>query len=315
MERRGAGARLRGRHRRDRCRTGRRRRDDETQDRQDMTTVTARSLSVALGIAFRGMTALLKNPARAIAPMAIPLFMFVAFTGALSAVGDTRGFDYYDYKAFEFVFVLYVGAVFTGVFTAFDIAHDYESGIGARLMLSVPRRIAIIAGYVIFALVRAVVVIAVVWAVALAFGMSVRGGASDVAALILLALLLNLATTLYGAGVALRLQTTGAGTLVFIPVFMLMFLTPVFAPRETLSGWLKPAADVNPLTFPMEAGRGFLAAEPVQVGAAFAAAGGLAIAFLIWAVRGMRKAEKGPGAEASRGRRRHAAATTRTATP
>ena len=97
--------------------------------------------------------------------------------------------------------------------------------------------------------------------------MDVRGGALDMAALFALALLLNLATTLYGTGIALRLQSRQAGLLVLIPVFMLIFLTPVFTPREDLSGWLKTAAGLNPITPPMEAGRGFLAGDPVSVGA------------------------------------------------
>ena len=74
---------------------------------------------------------------------------------------------------------------------------------------------------------------------------------------------------------------------------MVLFLTPVFAPRDQLSGWLETVADVNPLTAALEAGRGFLADDPVSVGLAFAAAGGLVIVFAVWAVLGMRKAEQG----------------------
>ena len=48
---------------------------------------------------------------------------------------------------------------------------------------------------------------------------------------------------------------------------------------------------MNPLTPAMEAGRGFLADDPVSVGLAFLVAGGLIIAFGVWAVLGMRKAE------------------------
>jgi ABC-2 type transport system permease protein len=128
----------------------------------------------------------------------------------------------------------------------------------------------------------------------------------EIAGLVVLALLLNLATTLWGAGVALRFQTVGSGVLILIPAFMVMFLSPVFVPRDRLSGWLDSAAGVNPFTPPLEAGRGLLAGEPVSVGVAFAAAGGLVIFFAAWAVRGMRKAERGPGAggtRRSRGRR------------
>lgn len=267
----------------------------------------ARSISVAQGVARQCARKLLKNPPKALPPMLLPLFFFAAFTGALSAVGDTKGFGYFDYTAFQFVSVLYMAAMFVGVFTAFDITADYESGMGHRLMLAAPRRMAIVAGYLIVALGRAVFAIAVVWAIALATGMPVRGGALEIAGLVALALLLNLATTLYGAGIALRFQSTASGVLILIPVFMALFLTPMFIPRDQLSGWLKAVAGLNPLTAAVEAGRGFLADDPVSVGLAFAAAGGLAIAFSVWAVRGMSKAEKGPGAGRSRRSRRRRA--------
>lgn len=226
-------------------------------------------------------------------PILVPLLFFAAFNGALSTVGGTKAFGYYDYTAFQFVFLLYMSSIFSGVFTAFDIAADFESGLGSRLMLAAPQRMAIVGGYLMVSFGRCLLAIAVVWAVALAVGMEVRGDALDVAALVLLALLVNLATTLFGAGVALRLRTVAADTIILLPVFLLLFLTPVFLPREQLSDLIKAVAGVNPLTAAMEAGRGFLADDPVSVGLAFAATGGLAILSAVWAVGGMRKAGRG----------------------
>jgi ABC-2 type transport system permease protein len=254
----------------------------------------ARSLSVARGVAQQGKRKLVKNPVKAVPPMLVPLFFFIAFTGALSAVGGTKGFGYYNYTAFEFVLVLYMGSMFAGIFTAFDIALDYQSGLGNRMMLAAPRRLAIISGYVIVAIGRAALVVAVFWLIAIVTGMPVRGDALEIAGLVALALLLNVATTLYGAGIALRFQTTASGVLILIPAFMVLFLSPVFIPREHLSGWLHTAAGVNPLTPLLEAGRGFLAGDPVSTGLAFAAAAGLVIVFSIWAALGMRSAEAGP---------------------
>ncbi len=253
----------------------------------------SRSVSVALGVASRGARGLVKSPPKTLSPMLAPLFFFAAFAGALSGIENNKSFEYYDYTAFVFVFILYMAAMFVGVFAAFDIAGDFETGLGRRLMSAAPRRMAIIAGYLILAIGRALLTIAVITGIVLATGMDVRGGALDMAALFALALLLNLAATLYGTGIALRLQSRQAGMLVLIPVFMLIFLTPVFTPREDLSGWLKTASGLNPITPPMEAGRGFLAGDPVRVGTAFACAGGLVVLFFIFASRGMRSAERG----------------------
>jgi ABC-2 type transport system permease protein len=266
----------------------------------------SRSVSVALAVSERNGRRVIKQPARVLPPILIPLLTFTAFTGALSAVANTKGFKYYDYTAFQFVFLLYMASILVGVFISFEIAHDFESGFGARLMVAAPKRLAIVAGYVVISLARCLLAIVVVWAVVLAVGMSVRGGPLELAGLTLLALLLNVATTLYGTGVALRMQSTAAGALVFIPVFMVLFLTPIFAPRSSLSGWLKTAAGVNPLTPTLEAGRGFLADDPVRVAAAFGSAVGLVLVFGVWAVLGMRKAERGPGRKRRRLRKRSA---------
>ena len=275
-----------------------------------------RSFSVASGVAARGARRLIGTPLAAVGQMVIPLFFFTAFTGALSPVGSTRGFGYYNFTAFEFVFVLFQGAIFAGVFAAVEIAADYSSGIGNRMMLAAPRHTAIIVGYLAVGLARAGLWIGVVWAIALAVGMPVRGDTLEITGLIALALLLNLATTLWGAGVALRLKNVGSGVLIMIPAFMVMFLSPVVVPRDHLSEWLKDAAGANPFTPPLEAGRGLLAGEPVRVATAFAAAGGLVIFFAAWAVRGMRRAEHGPReAPSRRAQRPRPGAPTRPAVP
>ena len=266
--------------------------------------MAGRSLSIARGVSQRSRRKMFKNPVGGLPPILIPLFMFAAFAGALSALGDTEGFDYYDFTAFQFVFVFLMASMLAGAFSAFEIAGDFESGIGHRLMLAAPQRMAIVGGYVIFAVARFVLGAVVVWGVALLAGMPVKGDPLDIAAFVAIGLLLSLAVTLYGAGIALRMQSLTAGTLILIPIFAFLFTTPVFVPRDELDGWLGTIADHNPLTPAMESGRGFLADDPVSVGLAFGVSGGLVVLFALFAVRGMVKAAKGPGAPRRRGPQR-----------
>jgi ABC-2 type transport system permease protein len=76
------------------------------------------------------------------------------------------------------------------------------------------------------------------------------------------------------------------------PIFIALFLAPVYVPRELLTGWLKTAAGLNPLTPLIEACRGLLVGNPVSVGLAFACAAGLAAALSVWALTGLRSAER-----------------------
>jgi ABC-2 type transport system permease protein len=249
-------------------------------------------MSVVRGVAALNLRSLVKGPARMLPPLLVPLFFFVAFKGALSGVGEAQGFGYYDFTAFEFVLILYMAAMFVGAFTSFDIVNAYEGGLGRRLMAGAPHRMAIIYGFLIVNVGRCLLGMALVWGVVLIWGMEVRGDVLDIAAILAIALLLNIATFLYGAGLALRIQSAGAGTLVLIPLIIVLFLTPIFTPREELSGVTEKAASVNPLTAALEAGRGFMADDPTSVGLAFGVCFGLVVLSAVWAVLGMRKAEQ-----------------------
>lgn len=259
-----------------------------------------RSVAVALGVAVHDARSLRKNPPMLLSPLLVPLFFFAAFAGALSAIARTRGFGYYDYTAFVFVFIVIQAGLFSGVFSALDVGRDYETGLAARLMVATPRRMAIVAGYALMACARAAIALAILWAVALATGMPVRGDVLDLVALNALALLLTLVGVFCGAGVALRFQSSASGVLVMIPTFVVLFLTPLFEQRQRLTGWLRIAADVNPLTAVLESGRGEMAGHATSVALAFGAAAGLLALSGAFALSGMRRAERGPGAPRGR---------------
>jgi ABC-2 type transport system permease protein len=82
-----------------------------------------------------------------------------------------------------------------------------------------------------------------------------------------------------------------AGPVMQMPVFLILFFAPVYVPLALLQGWIHAVATANPITRVLEAGRGFLAGSPTEVGAAFAVAIGLAVALSFWALRGLRSAE------------------------
>jgi ABC-2 type transport system permease protein len=249
-------------------------------------------LAVAHGVAWRTLHNVFTNPSLLIPSLIFPLFFFVAFAGGLSRVSNVPGFDFpLGYTAFQFVFVLLQSAAFGGVFTGFGIARDFESGFARRLLLAAPNRTGIILGYAAAALVRWLLTAAVVTVVALLAGMEVGGSRVDLVGLYTLALLLNIAAVLWAAGVAMRLRTMQAGPVMQMPVFLILFFAPVYVPLALLQGWIHAVATANPITRVLEAGRGFLAGSPTEVGVAFAVAIGLAVALSFWALRGLRSAE------------------------
>ncbi len=247
---------------------------------------------VALAVAWRSVHNFLSNPAFLLPAVVFPLFFFVAFAGGLSAIANTPGFDFPSgYTAFQFVFVLLQSAAFGGVFTGFAIARDFEIGFANRYLLAAANRNGIVAGYALAALTRAVVTWTVLTAIALVAGMEVGGAGVELFGLYGLAVLTNLAATLWAAGVAMRVRSIQGGPLMQFPVFLILFLAPVYVPLSLLSGWIHAVASVNPVTALLEAGRGFVSGEPVVVALAFAIAVTLPVLFGLWARGGLRRAE------------------------
>jgi ABC-2 type transport system permease protein len=252
-----------------------------------------RALSVAWGVSWRVLHNVFTNPSLLIPSLVFPLFFFTAFAGGLSRIRDVPGFHYPPgYTAFQFCFVLLQSAAFGGVFTGFGIARDFESGFARRLLLAAPHRTGIVAGYAFAALVRWLTTATFLTVVAFAVGMKVGGSGVDLPGLYALAVIVNVAAVLWACGVAMRLRTMQAGPAMQFPVFLVLFFAPVYVPLSLLRGWIHGVAVVNPLTRVLEAGRGFLAGTPTEVGAAFGVAIALVAVFSLWALRGLRSAER-----------------------
>ncbi len=246
---------------------------------------------VAWAVAGRQTYKYFTNPAF-LAPALFPLFFFVAFAGGLTRVGDIPGFNYAaGYIAFQYVWALLQAVTMGGAFTGFSIASDFENGFARRLMLAASNRYGIILGYTMASLVRAFMTGTLVTVLALVTGMPITGG-FDFFGLIALAILANIAATLFGAGIAMMLRTQQAGPVIRTPIFLILFLAPVFVPLNLLTGWIGTVARLNPFTAILDAARGFLAGDPQNVVPAFAISAALILVLSLWAVFGLRQAEK-----------------------
>ena len=256
----------------------------------------SRFRSAVLAIAWRNVHNFFTNPALLMPALLFPLFFFTAFAGGLSRVSEAPGFDYSaGYTAFQFGFVVLQASAFGGVFTGFGMARDFEQGFGRRLMLAATRREAILLGYLLAAATRALTIVSLLFVIALVTGMEVHGNGIDLFGLIGLALLVNAAGGLWAAGIALRFRSLQAGPLMQTPVFLVLFLAPVYVPRDLLKHWIETVASFNPLTAMVEGTRSLLAGKPEDIGLAFAVGAGMVVVFGVWALRGLRSAEAAGG--------------------
>ena len=251
-------------------------------------------LVTARWVALRNLRHAFTNPALLVPSILFPLVFLLAFAGGLSSLQDTPGFDFRSgYTSFQFVFILLQSAAFGGIFTGLGVAADFESKFARRLLLAAPGRGGILLGYVAAGFVRFGFTVAMVTAVGVIAGMEVDGTAPQFVALVALAMVANAAATLYSLGYCLRVQSVAAAPAMQTPIFILLFLAPVYVPLDALDGWIHAVASWNPLTALLEAGRGFISGVPDESGLAFGLAAALVALMAVWAVRGLRRAEAG----------------------
>ena len=230
---------------------------------------------MAGAIAWRSLHTYLRRPDLVIPSLIFPLVFLASFAGGLSALGSVPGFHFpAGYTAFQFVFVMLQAAMFSGLFTGFTLAFDFESGFARRLMLAAGDRRGIVLGYALVALTRATITLTFVTTVALVAGMRITGDGVDIFGLYGLAMLLVLVGYGWAAGVAFRFRTIQAGPLMQTPVFLILFLAPVYVPLGLLKGWIHAVASVNPATAFLDAGRGLISGVHDHTGLAFACAWG-----------------------------------------
>jgi ABC-type multidrug transport system permease subunit len=255
-----------------------------------MNASTAR---VALAIAWRSLHTYFRRPDLFVPSLIFPLVFLASFAGGLSALGKVPGFHFpAGYTAFQFVFVLCQASMFAGLFTGFSLAFDFESGFARRLMLAAEDRKGIAFGYALVALTRAALTLAVVSGAALLAGMQITGDGVDIFGLYGLAALLVLVGYGWAAGVAFRFRSIQAGPLMQTPVFLILFLAPVYVPLGLLKGWIHAVASINPATAFLEAGRGLISGVHDHTLLAFVCALGLIGLFGLWMLTGLRSAER-----------------------
>lgn len=249
------------------------------------------AISVVGVVIRRSLTHFVRNPAISVPYFAMPTLLFAFGGGGLSNLGNVPAFDFPSgYTTFYFTFIVLQGAAFTGATAGASIAADFETGFARRYLLSAPRRISVVVGYVFASLTLSLPLMVFLTIVGLLFGMHVDGSALEVVGVYAFAALVTLVASLWAAGFALRARVTQAQPAISMPLFLALMLSPAFAPRPLLGDWMQSIADYNPFTAILESARGLISGQPDGTLFAYAVAAALILAFSAWSVTGLRNA-------------------------
>jgi ABC-2 type transport system permease protein len=227
-------------------------------------------------LARRAILTTLRIPQAWFPSLFFPLALLAIFTGSFGdAPGQVPGFPpVRGFLDFAVAGSILQGVLIAGTSAGAAFAADMESGFFDRLVASPVSRWAILTGRLGASVVQGVLQGMLFLGIAVAFGARVDAGAAGIGVLVVYAALL--AAAIGGLGVLLALRS-GSGEAVqgtFPLFFVLLFFSSAFFPRETMSGWYKTVADVNPISHIVEGMR----AQVIAGGDARTTAVGLATA-------------------------------------
>ena len=219
------------------------------------------ALRHALLVARRNLLQVRGNPQLLIfliiQPVLFVLLFVYVFGGAIA--GSSR-----QYVQYVIPGIIVQTAVFATAITGIGLNEDLAKGIIDRFRSLPTARSAVLAGRILADAVRLTATVVVILTVGIVLGFRITTGPAAALGGVLLIIAFGMALSWVAAliGLSVRNPET-AQSAGFIWMFPLTFASSVFAPPETMPGWLQPFVEVNPITVVTDALRGLLLGGPV----------------------------------------------------
>jgi ABC-2 type transport system permease protein len=214
-------------------------------------------------MAARDLRALWRQPWYVAVTLVQPVIWLLLFGELFKGVADLPGFGGESYIEYLAPGIVIMSALFSSGWSGMATIEDIDRGVTDRLLVSPIRRSALIAGRVAQSAVVIVIQSVIMVGLALAVGASFPGGVLGVVVLIVLAALLGASFGALSNSLALvtRQEESLIGAVTFL-VLPLTFLSTALMRGDLLPGWMRTAADLNPVDWAIEAGRSATAASP-----------------------------------------------------
>lgn len=219
------------------------------------TTARSRQLSLrqTVAMAKRSTLEIARQPALIAPSMFFPIFFAVLSASSFSKTTSIPGFPKVEsFMQFTLASTVVQGVLFGSVTGAAALATDIENGFFDRLLLSPTTRTGILlgrlAGGALFGLFQSAFFLAVL----VPFHAPITAGLLGALVMILSGGIVALAISAIMSSVAIRTGSAEAVQGTFPLLFVLLFFSSAFFPRETMSGAYKRVADLNPISYLVE---------------------------------------------------------------
>lgn len=246
------------------------------------------TLSTTTTLAHRGLLKVRHDPQRLFDVVALPVVATVMFAGIFggAVAGDVDG-----YLPRLVPGVMAQVAITASIVTGVQLRDDIETGVLDRFRsLPIPR-IAPLAGSLVADVLRYVIASSIALLTGLALGYrpaSALGAIGGVALIAVCAFAISWAFAFLGMKLSSAAAVQGISTLVLMP---LTFLSNVLVPVDSMPGWMRPIATVNPVSHLVTAVRGLCDGHVgVEIGWSLLGAGVILLVLVPVTVRAFRTA-------------------------
>ncbi|MCQ8770986.1 ABC transporter permease [Streptomyces telluris] len=237
-------------------------------------------------LARRSLVKTTRNPGPIMNGIVTPALFMVLF---LYLFGRPVAGTTADYLQYLFPGILVMGAGLAGMIsTGSAINLDLKNGVTDRFRSLPISRTAPLLGSVTADILRYLIAVAVLSGIGTALGFRARGGFLDALGAAGLAILFGFCLSWVTVFIGVLVKSAEAVlSFSFIAFLPLQLGSSLAAPTDTLPGWLRAWADVNPVTHVMDACRALLNGTPVanSVGLTLLWSAGLFVVFCPLAVR------------------------------
>jgi ABC-2 type transport system permease protein len=224
----------------------------------------------------------LRNPVAVFNGVLFPIVLLLMFVYVIGGAFDIGG-HYIDY-ATPGMLILTICYGLSA--TALAVNSDMTKGIINRFKVMDISRSAVLTAHVAASMLRSLIAIAAVVAVAFAMGFRPAAGLAYWLGAIGFLVLVSFATSWFTVALGLAAKTPESAGLISVPLVMLPFLSSAIVPADTMAAGVRQFAQYQPFTPIIETLRGLLAGDASASKAIVAVAwcAGIALVGYVWSL-------------------------------
>jgi ABC-2 type transport system permease protein len=207
----------------------------------------------------RSVLAIARQPAIVAPSLIFPLFFAALGASSFSRATSLPGFPAVDsFLAFSLAGTITQGVLFGSVTGGAALATDIEGGFFDRLLASPTSRVGILVGRLAGAATFGAFQALFFTLVLMPFGVTIEAGVIGLVAIVICGGITGMAFGGFTAAMALKTGSSEAVQGSFPLLFIALFFSSAFFPRETMQGAYRTIANLNPVSYLVEGIRGLV---------------------------------------------------------